>query len=340
VQRGLKTQLLFVSWTFIAGCLQLFLLWVNQFPFEIAWKDTVISVTIVSIIAQIIYLIQSHYHSERPITSIHFARILTLTFFYQLSTNSILRWWVGKSVWEQQIFPYAVLRAIIVFLLLTIISLYWWIEKNNRIQEQIQQQLIAKERALTRAELNNIHQQLQPHFLFNSLNSISSLTLISPKEANRMIQLLSDFLRGTLRKDIQQLVSLTDELNQLKLYLEIEKIRFGHRLDIQLTQTEACTNAKVPALIIQPLIENALKYGLYGTTEKSTLSIDLKCDENTLLITVKNPYDAEFAPQQQGIGFGHASIQRRLSLFYGQNELLKTHASLTEYTCTLRIPQQ
>lgn len=336
----MKTQLLFVSWTLIAGCMQLFILWVNQFPFEIAWKDAIVSVSIVSIIAQIIYLIQTHYHSEKPVNFTNFARVIVLTFFYQLSANTLLRWWLGKETWEKQIFPFEAPRAVIVFFLLTAISLYWWIEKNRRIQAQIQQQLVAQERALTTAELNNIHQQLQPHFLFNSLNSISSLTLISPKEANRMIQLLSDFLRGTLRKDIQQLVPLTEEINQLKLYLEIEKIRFGHRLSIHFSQTDACESAKVPALIIQPLIENALKYGLYGTTEKSDITIDLKCDEHTLLITVQNPFDVDFQHQQKGLGFGHASIKRRLALFYGQNDLLKTHHSNSIYTCTLRIPQQ
>lgn len=339
LQKGLKTQILLIIWTLIAGFVQLGLLWLNHFSFEIAWKDALLSVAIISFITQVIYLIQTHYHSLKPVNFSNFALVLMLTGFYQVAVNTTLRWWLGKEIWQASIFPYEGARAFIVFFLLMVISLYWWIQKNQSTQEKIQQQMLEQERALTKAELDNIHQQLQPHFLFNSLNSIGALTILEPTEAHRMIQLLSTFLRGTLRKDIQQLVPIEDEIEQLKLYLEIEKIRFGHRLKTEISYTDACNEAKLPALLLQPIIENAIKYGLYGQTDNITIHIDLKCDGNILLISVKSPFDADFVSESKGSGFGLSSIRRRLALFYGQQDLLKTHQSDTHFTATLRIPQ-
>src|SRR5690606_27683378 len=111
-------------------------------------------------------------------------------------------------------------------------------------------------------ELYNLRQQLQPHFLFNSLNSIIALIGNQPDRAKEMVFQLSDFLRGTLRKDDQQLIPLAEEVDHLKLYLEIEKVRFGHRLEVKIEIPKEAMEKKLPAMIVQPLLENAIKYGL------------------------------------------------------------------------------
>ena len=117
-------------------------------------------------------------------------------------------------------------------------------------------------------------QQLQPHFLFNSLNSINALIGFKPDEARKMIHQLSDFLRGTLKKDDDQLqVTLNDELQHLNLYLEIEKVRFGHRLQTEISCDERSGSAKLPSMLLQPIVENAIKFGLYDTTGEVVVSL-------------------------------------------------------------------
>src|SRR5690606_9569496 len=121
------------------------------------------------------------------------------------------------------------------------------------------------EKLAKEAELFKLRQQLHPHFLFNSLNSINSLIGSRPAEARKMVQQLSDFLRGTLRKEESQLVSLKEELQYLGLYLDIEKLRFGSRLITEIETQEGADALFIPSLLLQPIVENAIKFGLYDT---------------------------------------------------------------------------
>src|SRR5690606_14447843 len=115
------------------------------------------------------------------------------------------------------------------------------------------------------AELSKLRQQLQPHFLFNSLNSISALAGTRPEEARKMIHQLSDFFRSTLKKESQKLIPFSEELEHLTLYLEIEKVRFGHRLRTDVTCSNEALMYRIPPLLLQPIVENAIKFGLYDT---------------------------------------------------------------------------
>jgi two-component system, LytTR family, sensor kinase len=190
------------------------------------------------------------------------------------------------------------------------------------------------------AELTKLRQQLQPHFLFNSLNSISALAGSKPEQARKMIQQLSDFLRGTLKKDDQQLVPLSDELQHLDLYLEIEKVRFGHRLNTEIHCDRTLNNLMLPSLLLQPIVENAIKFGLYDTTDAVLIQIETRLEKNELVVEVKNPYDATTAAPNKGTGFGLSSVQRRLYLLYARTDLLKTKAAEKEFITTIHIPQQ
>lgn len=189
------------------------------------------------------------------------------------------------------------------------------------------------------AELSKLRQQLQPHFLFNSLNSISALAGSRPEEARKMIQQLSDFLRGTLKKDDQQLASYVDELQHLQLYLDIEKVRFGHRLNTHIESDEQSLAMLLPSLLLQPVVENAIKFGLYDTTENITISIHAEVKEKSLIITVKNPFDAGTSKPVQGTGFGLSFLQRRLYLLYARNDLLTTTSNENIFITTVKIPQ-
>ncbi|HVF98015.1 MAG TPA: histidine kinase, partial [Flavisolibacter sp.] len=159
------------------------------------------------------------------------------------------------------------------------------------------------------AELNNLRQQLQPHFLFNSLNSINALVVAQPQRARLMIQQLSEFLRGTLRKDQEDWIPLEEELQHLQLYLEIEKVRFGHRLST-FVQNKA-PQATLPVMLLQPVVENAIKFGLYDTTDDVTISIQAEKIDSYLILKIKNPFDPETSAPMKGTGFGLRSVQRR-----------------------------
>jgi two-component system, LytTR family, sensor kinase len=195
------------------------------------------------------------------------------------------------------------------------------------------------EKLAREAELYKLRQQLQPHFLFNSLNSISALITIQPAQARKMIQQLSDFLRGTLKKEDNQWITLDDEMQHLQLYLDIEKVRFGHRLNTAINSTDAAGKLQLPSMLLQPLVENAIKFGLYDTTEPVTITITAAQEKNYLTVTIQNPFDPETSSPKQGTGFGLSSVQRRLYLLFARNDLLSTQHRDNQFTTVIKIPQ-
>lgn len=216
-----------------------------------------------------------------------------------------------------------------------IVSTVWYNQLDDSRQTARKQET---ERLRNEAELFRLHQQLQPHFIFNSLNSITALISTRPGEARRMVYLLSDFLRGTLRQE-KELTSFNLEIDHLKLYLEIEKVRFGHRLETVFYLPENSLSALVPAMILQPVLENALKFGLYGTSEAVVISLQARMESGTLEIMVSNPYDKACQTKGKGTGFGLESISRRLYLIYGRTDLVGTSQTEIFFTVNLQIPQ-
>ncbi len=217
----------------------------------------------------------------------------------------------------------------------TMLSLLWYTQKDRETMSAIKQEA---EALLKDAELFKLRQQLQPHFLFNSLNSISALAGTQPEQARHMIQQLSDFLRGTLRKEEKQLVTLQDEIQFLELYLDIEKVRFGNRLLTQLEITDDAALKTVPSLILQPVVENAIKFGLYDTTGQVMITIRAFVADHKLTLEVSNPFDPETVPGGKGTGFGLASVQRRLFLLYTRNDLLEISSAGNIFITRLNIP--
>lgn len=231
------------------------------------------------------------------------------------------------------------IRFLFSALIITLISAMGWVWYFFREQNEAQSRKTDSEKLAREAELSKLRQQLQPHFLFNSLNSISALAGTKPEEARRMIQQLSDFLRGTLKKDDQQLVCLSEELQHLQLYLEIEKVRFGHRLHTEVTQTTETESTVLPSLLLQPIVENAIKFGLYDTVGVITIRISARVENNMLILDVENPFDPETTTPRHGTGFGLTSVQRRLYLLYARNDLLTTRQHENIFTTEIKIPQ-
>jgi two-component system, LytTR family, sensor kinase len=215
------------------------------------------------------------------------------------------------------------------------VSWFWYnLDEQNILK--IRQDDI--ERMSREAELFTLRQKIQPHFLFNSLNSISALIVTRPEEARNMIQELSDFLRGTLKKEENSRVTVTEEIQHLELYLKIEKVRFRHRLNTIIEMDEQAKNKLVPAMILQPVVENAIKFGLYDTTEEVTIKIEVSISGNDIILRVTNPFDPQFH-STAGTGFGLSSIQRRLYLLYARNDLLTTSTGENLFITQIKIPQ-
>ncbi|MDB5192358.1 MAG: hypothetical protein JWQ96_1921 [Segetibacter sp.] len=227
--------------------------------------------------------------------------------------------------------------GLLILACMALISVLWYTIKD---QQEIEKRKTEAEALTREAELYKLRQQLQPHFLFNSLNSINALITVRPQQARTMIQQLSDFLRGTLKKEEHQWVSLEEELQHLQLYLEIEKVRFGHRLSTVIENEAGDSNAEIPAMLLQPVVENAIKFGLYDTTGDITISIHTWQEDSNLVVRVTNPFDPETGLQKKGTGFGLSSVQRRLYLLFARNDLVQTTVLEQTFTTTLKIPQR
>lgn len=231
-------------------------------------------------------------------------------------------------------------RFIVLFIFITwcaFANVLWYkLEEQSEMQERLfMAQNLAKE-----AELNKLRHQLQPHFLFNSLNSVYALTIVNPKEAGLMITKLASFLRGTLKRDDEVWVSVEEEMEYIQLYLDIEKVRFSHRLNLDISIDENTLGLFLPGTLLQPIVENAIKFGLYNTSGAILISMSVKVENSILSISVQNPYDPE-VKAAGGTGFGLTAIRRRLYLLFADDSLLQT--SILDhniYLTTLKIPQK
>jgi hypothetical protein len=224
----------------------------------------------------------------------------------------------------------------IIFYEVIIMVYYLIIFYRNNKENQVKE---AELKALVKeSELKSLKSQINPHFLFNSLNSISSLTMIEPAKAQEMIIKLSEFLRYTSSNKEEKLTTLDREIDNINRYLDIEKIRFGRRLIVKQEVGENCRNLKLPGLILQPLLENAVKYGVYESTEGSLIEMICTCNSSALSILIRNGWDPEFQ-SNKGEGVGLRNIRSRLRILYNRDDLLNIRKDLKSYEITIIFPQ-
>jgi sensor histidine kinase YesM len=222
------------------------------------------------------------------------------------------------------------------YYIITIFIYYLYISFRN-MEEKIAQE--AELKGLIReTELNLLKSQINPHFLFNSLNSISSLTITNPEKAQEMIIKLSDFLRYSIGQKEKQLVSLQDELHNINLYLDIEKTRFGEKLNFNINVPEGCRSKLLPNMILQPLVENAIKHGVYESTDPITIWVSCEEEGNSMKVTVKNNFDPE-SRRKKGTGMGLKNIQNRLKIIYQADYLMKVFRDDSIFNVSISFPQ-
>ena len=164
--------------------------------------------------------------------------------------------------------------------------------------------------------------------------------MINPREAGVMITKLASFLRGTLKRDDELWVTVEEEMEYIQLYLDIEKVRFSHRLNIEVNVAEDTLNLSLPGTLLQPIVENAIKFGLYNTSAGITIKVDVTLANHVLSLRVQNPFDPEMKAAS-GTGFGLSAIKRRLYLLFANPHLLQTEIEANNlYITTLKIPQK
>lgn len=266
-----------------------------------------------------------------------FAVPILLSWIGVMTHRYSLAWWGDSEDYLDFLNSSYYLRWVVLALTFQLISVLALVVSRLERQEELRKREAQLLQLSKDAELAQLRQQLQPHFLFNSLNSINALVITQPQKAREMVLQLSDFLRGTIRKDSQKWIPLEEELNYLKMYLDIERVRFGHRLQVEFQVDESLYSVKIPQLLIQPLVENAIKHGLYGMTGEVKILVSGMMESSYFILEVVNPFDPE-STASEGTGFGLSSVGRRLFLLFGRTDLLESGPEAHLFKVRLKIP--
>jgi LytS/YehU family sensor histidine kinase len=226
------------------------------------------------------------------------------------------------------------LSGVLLFLLAVAVHYLLLLLEESRGAEKraLELQVFARE-----AELRALRAQIDPHFLFNSLNSISALTIPNPAAARRMCLLLADFMRTSLAVGNKKEIAFSEELKITESFLEIEKVRFGERLKVDLRIDPESRNCSVPPLLIQPLVENAVRHGIAPLIEGGTICIEASNRGTILEIALENPYDTE-ASRSDGIGLGIRNVRERLTNLFAEDARVDVHRDDKRFRVELHLP--
>ncbi|XOZ32285.1 sensor histidine kinase [Halomonadaceae bacterium KBTZ08] len=225
--------------------------------------------------------------------------------------------------------PFTLLRNLIMAALITLMLLrYFHLQYQRRRQEE----------AELEARIAALQARIQPHFLFNSMNTIASLIVSEPERAEEVVLDLSELFRASLNTTGERLITLGEELRLCERYLAIEHLRLGSRLHVEWALDEAADDRPVPPLILQPLLENAVYHGIQPRSEGGTIRVESELTRRWLYILIHNPLASDLAGQNQGQRMALENIQARLSAVYGDAAALKVSRRESQFTVTLRLP--
>jgi len=240
-----------------------------------------------------------------------------------------------NDYWEAT-FPYRIGSGVFIYGLI-VLSYYLFMSLTNLAEKNAKEARL--ETLIKETELKMLRSQINPHFLFNSLNSISSLTVTDPEKARTMVVKLSEFMRYALSRKDELPVSLQSELENLRLYLDIEKVRFGDKLVTEEKIDNNCLDFKIPVMLLQPLYENAVKHGVYESTGSVMISTHARIIDGYIEIIISNNYDP-VPSLRKGTGTGLLNVTRRLELFYGNKASIKTSKENGIYSVKLYMPTE
>jgi LytS/YehU family sensor histidine kinase len=246
-------------------------------------------------------------------------------------------WTLAWSTFSKAIIPNLTLLFIIgTFLYLGAVTVHYLtleLQASREAEEAaLRYQVLARE-----AELRAFKAQVDPHFLFNSLNAVASLCGSRPADAREMAQLMADFFRLTLRVGSRERITMAEEIELVSRYLAIEKVRFGDRLTMRIDVDEAANACLVPPLLLQPLVENAVRHGIASVVDGGTIEIAAKADEGMLRIRIENPADAD-RPQPRGESIGLQNARGRLAAISNGRASLRTEEAGGRFRVEIELP--
>lgn len=194
-----------------------------------------------------------------------------------------------------------------------------------------------KEKQYLETELNFLKSQIQPHFFFNTLNNLYSLTLKKSDQAPEVVLKLSDLMSYMLYETGTERVALDKEIAYLRNYIEVEKLRFGQRLNVELETSGRAENVFIPPMVLILFLENSFKHGVKNNVHRITITISLKVEDGNLFFRVTNPADAA-GKNGSHEGIGLKNVRRRLDLLFGNNYALSTEERDNLYIVSLKMP--
>lgn len=344
INKKLVLPVYFGAWMLFSGIHALFLFMSFQMPFKYALIDSIVHNAILFLAGTGFYFVQRfenttrHKHRFGKVVQTIFTFLFTLAFWYIVADPLLSYLAQNYSEYAPAFDSFRLLRPLLAAVVLLLIALMFHLYfiflnlKESSIREATLNSLLRE------SELQALRWQINPHFLFNSLNSVSSMTISRPEGAQEMVIKLAELLRYSLRNGEQQLTTLSEELYHTQLYLDIEKVRFGNRLNVDLQCPETCKTMKLPSLILQPLIENAIKHGIYSTEQSSNIRIVCQCGLGYLDIKVENSYDPE-GRSSRGTRTGLKNIQERIQLIYSSDSLMRVMDQDNHFSVQLKFPQ-
>jgi two-component system, LytTR family, sensor kinase len=304
--------------------------------------DSIVSLLIYSVFALSMWYPFSLFNSGIPKTTVLIVNLILSGAIYVTLWILITKFVMTNVLPEQNnyqeywnaTFPYRVGSGVFIYGLI-ILTYYLFVSLTNLSEKNVKEARLKS--LIKETELKMLRSQINPHFLFNSLNSISSLTITDPEKARDMVVKLSDFMRYALARKDEQPVTLQSELENLWLYLDIEKVRFGDKLTTEENIDNNCLECRIPVMLLQPLYENAVKHGVYESTENVKILTRAKLVDGYLEITISNNYEPGLS-STKGTGTGLLNVKRRLELFYGKNSSMETTRVNGIYSVRLVIP--
>ena len=337
--KNLKGLFIYLGMWMIVGIIHfVVLLYLKEMYWVNALITSLISNGIFSVLGFFLWYTVSYNRPTKSIISnLFFSHLLiastTILIWYSLS-NFLL----GQLIEGKDKFVTGIIIPPMVFFYIILILIYYLIIYYKDLQGKLQDENFLKE-SLRTTELNLLKSQINPHFLFNSLNSISSLTHISATKANEMIQSLSEYLRYSISFPDKERVELRTEIDNIHRFLAIEKIRFGDRLSYEFSYDVACLDTLIPPMILQPIFENAVKHGVYESIDTIHISTYMEKKEQYLEIVVQNNFEVSTSPKT-GTKLGLRNCSDRLRILYGNENLIQTSIVGNLYSAKLLIPYE
>ena len=220
---------------------------------------------------------------------------------------------------------------------LVLVLVYYLVTNSQKLQERAQQEERLKS-LVREAELSMLKSQINPHFLFNSLNSIASLTMTNPDEARDMIIRLSDFLRYSLKHRENEFVPLKEELGRMKDYLAIEKVRLGEKQLYSFEINEECEKFPVPTMIFKPMFENSIRHSVYESMDPVTIRFHCTREQEYMKTVISNDYDPQ-VPTMKGTGVGLQNVRQRIQLGYKDKGSVSWEGKDGVFTVNILFPR-